>query len=546
MPAICTFKRCQLLTAFIALVTILCILLTLFVHNYPPFARQRVIDALIFKDGTPSMERFKTTKDLENLRISFYLLNITNAHQVNASGISNVKLDVKEVGPFVYSEYKVRDFIDNDQKSGLITYRLRKQYKFEPSLSYPADPSKLTVTWLNIPLLVTDQRLKTIIFKRVRDTIGGIINRLAQSLGESAFITDTVQNLLFDGSPRPFFEALYRTIASDIIKPWPLPDNRFGILYGRNNQTNTTKDVDLTTSAGFGTNQTYKDLNRYVFVNGTTTSNAWQPKPTKCNIIKGTDGEFFAPFSTDPKEDISVYALDICRELPLSYRENINMYGISTMKYSLNATGFKSGLTISENQCYCLEGPTSRECKLDGLVDLRNCGNPLIYASGANFWASSKELLKDVTGLSDPDPKRHEPVILKEPNTGLALNVKIPIQFNVKLERPILKMFNFIDSSEPIFVPFVWLEETSEMTSEQSVQLKKNLLILDSWFVVMVLGGSIVLVAATFITILTLIVRYRRTRPSTSQVEGPTADVREASETDRLIENAESLPTRTT
>lgn len=475
---------------------------------YPNFARNQVIEAMLFKNGTESMTRFETTNDLKNLRLSFYLYNITNPDDVRFKG---AKFNLTEIGPFVYSEYKYRKFLNNNQTSGLITYKLFRQFTFDPVRSCRGcDPKRLNITWLNIPLL------------SVANYVGNIsglpmvlLNSYIDRLDEKFTMTATAEEFIFSGSERPFFKSINELMKLiekrfNITIPNPLPDNKFALLYSRNNNWSHRFDRVLTVSAGFGANQTYHDLNQYVAFDGLSNMSIWNDKPEQCNKVRGTDGEFFSPF-LNKIDKVEVFPLDVCRHFTMKYKEDTSIYGVPASHYILDEKTLQSGLKNPENSCYCLKGEKkSYECSVDGLVDLRNCNNQInIYASGAHFWAGSKELLEKVDGISKPDHTLHEPMFLIETNTGLALKAFFPIQFNVKVFKNNLDIFRPLKNIEPLFLPFAWVTEESEMTEEQSKMLKTKLLLLDTWLVSTVFGGSVILFMAIIVAGVILFLRYR-------------------------------------
>lgn len=507
MQSCCTFKRLQYIACFILALTILTILLILFFFNYPTMARRRVVDEVVFKNNTDSMARFQTTRDLKNLRMSFYLFNVTNADEVvNTSA----KIKLKEIGPFVYDEYKYKELIDNNQTSGLITYKLYRRYTYNKELSV-GDPKTTQITWINVPLIVARDFLDRLNPWLERPEAYFLLNALIKADNETSFITDTAENFLFTGSKRKLFEDLQKLDKFKFINPWPLKDNMFALLYDRNNTWKQSLDHEMTVSAGFGVNQTYKDLNKYVYIDGKNTTSYWSNNPPNCNAVGGTDGEFFSPF-LDKEQKLEVYSNDICRKLSFKFDERSYISGVPASQYSLDPASLQAPSNSSMNRCYCIQKEESPECRLNGLIDLSKCNQPNVIASGAHFIYGSTELLTKVDGLTKPDANIHAPIIHVEPNTGLAVKVKVPLQFNIKLEKGGFKIFDWVVSEDPVIVPLVWVEEMSELTESQASLLKSKLLLLDSWLVTMVLGGAIVFIATIMAVATILCLKYRESR----------------------------------
>lgn len=520
MANFCTFGRIQFCALLLAAGTIVAILMVLFFFNYPSMARDRILDAVVFKNDSDAMERFQTTKDLKNLRLSFYLYNVTNADEVLKS---SAKINLQEIGPFVYAEYKEKQFIDNNQTTGLITFKLKRRYILDESLSV-ADPKKVLIVWPNVPLLAARGFIDKLPFWE-RIPINVVINEAIRKTREPAFINDTAQNFLFDGSKRNLFEYLQKFDPLKFLNPWPLKDNKFALLYGKNFTWDPSIDRTMTASAGFGTTQNFTSLNQYIKINGSSQLPFWKSEPSNCNSVRGTDGEFFQPFLERSKQ-LEIYSLDICRTLTLKYRRDEYIRGINTFKYALHEDALQSGEKNSANKCYCLSsGP---ECQLDGLIDLSTCNNPNVFASGAHFYAGSTELLSRVSGISPVNSSLHEPSIYIEPNTGIVAKVRVPLQFNVRLQKDGFKNFDFFKEDRPLIIPLVWVVESAELTDDQASLLKRELFLLNSWLVTLVLGTTIISILAIVAGVAFLCLRFRDSR---AQHQSP----REPTETDPLI-----------
>lgn len=524
MPFVrCSPRQVQLLTLIIAAISIVAVLMILFMFNYPTFVRQRIIDAVVFKNDSMEMERFKNTNDLKNLRLSIYVFNVTNADEVIKS---SAKVNLEEIGPFVYHEYKEKEIIDNDEVSGLITYKLRRRYTFLRNVSI-GDPSQMNLVWPNVPLIAARALIDNLPFYE-RGLAYALINRAIKNDKEPAFMVDTVENLLFDGSKRELFEDLQAELGA-FFKPWPLKDNKFGVFYDKNFTWYPERDHTFTVSAGFGGNQTYRDLNKYVYMNQSSTLPYWGKEPPNCNQVGGTDGEFFSPF-LNSSQNLEAYATDICRKVSLKFRQYYYLNGVRVLKYTMDEKCLQSGDKNPENVCYCLakdsNGQPLPECRLDGLMDMSTCVAPNVVASGAHFIHGSPELLNRVSGLTPPNESIHDPYIYVEPNTGITIQVSVPIQLNVRLEKGGFDIFEFFKDEEPLILPLLYVDEAADLTEDQASLLRTKLLLLDSWLISMVLGGAIVLILAIVAAVVILCTRYRSTSASTRN---------EPSETDPLL-----------
>lgn len=512
MPAVNSYfslKRIQIATFLIAVATIISILVILFFANYPSVVHDKIIDALLIKNDTEAMDRFKSTKDAKDLKIEFYLYNVVNAHDVVSS---SAKLKLQEVGPFVYKEYREKEFVDNNQTSGLITYRLLRKFTFDEASSV-ANPKSTYITWPNIPLIVARSFLDKLPFLE-KTAAYLVLNSAIAKQNETAFITDTVDNFLFSGSKRKLFEYLQSMDIFHLIQPWPLKDNKFGLFFNRNFTWDPDHMLELTTSTGFG-DYDYHSLNRIIKVNGTSTTNFWEPEPKFCNQVDGTEGQAFSPFIDKP-EYLFIYVPELCRKLTFKYVKPTYIKGISVLEFKLDEEDLKSGAKNLRNRCYCIAktqgGFPSPECLLDGLMDLSSCTSPNMLASGAHFLYGSPELVERIDGLRKPDSV-DEALIHVEPNLGIVLRAAVPTQVNVKLERGGPRIFDFFKDDKPLVIPFVWMTEGTEVTDEQATLLKTELLLLDSWLISLVLGAAIFFIVAIFVAACIICFRQRNSIP---------------------------------
>jgi hypothetical protein len=510
MATWCSSKKFQLVLIAIAVITIITVLFILFISNWPSFAKQKIIDNVVFKNGSLGMQLFQNTSTLRNLRLSVSVFSVTNVDEVIKSA---AKVKLKEYGPFVYREFKWKEVLDNNQETGLITYKLRRRFVFQPELSV-GDPKKLQITWINVPVLSAIaylDKLQPISAATAKFFFG----RYLKSAKEQPFITDSVENFIFAGSYRKLFDDLYNNplIRALVGNKWPLPDNKFALLYKKNNTWLPERDYIFTTAAGFGFNQTYKDLNQFKLMNGSSRLPFWN-SGGDCNKLFGTDGEFFQPL-LDSSTKLNVYSIDICRRLDLKFKQQTSLDGISVNQYTLDEKSLQSSRSNPDNKCYCLS-EDSDECSLDGLIDLANCASNEVFASGSHFIHGSPELLLRVSGLRHPDPLRDDPTLYVEPNTGLTVQVNSPLQLNVRLRQNDYSIFKFFRDIKPLIVPLATVTEAAELEDDQANMLREKLLMLDSWFISMVLGGAIVLILVIIVLISVVCMRFRSSRQTAS------------------------------
>ena len=82
-----------------------------------------------------------------------YVFNITNSKEFAAGSET---LEVKEIGPFVYRQTRIKNIDDTCEKDVCPTITLRPQYlyEFQPSMSNGLTEEE-SITTVNIPLIVS-------------------------------------------------------------------------------------------------------------------------------------------------------------------------------------------------------------------------------------------------------------------------------------------------------------------------------------------------------------------------------------------------------
>lgn len=519
------FKRAKLVALLTSTLITVIILLVLFYFTWSRFSRNTLINNVVFVEGSQEWPRFQSTSDIKNLRLSFHLFNVTNANEFVASK-GTIKLNVSDVGPFVYDIIKTKEIIDANSTTGLITYKLRTIYNFNQNLSI-SDANATSITWVNIPLLVSLHYVN-LMNPFLKIAAEAVINNYILKFKEPPFIQDTAANFILDGSKRLMFVSLQENLP--FIKPWPFPNNKFALLYGKNDTWVQGVDPIFTVSAGTGGNQTLADLNQLKFLNYKNELPYWYKKPSSCNKIYGTDGQFFAPF-LNSSSNLSVYLPDICRKVRLQYIKNRQFEGVDSLGFIISKENFLSYKKNPDNLCYCLErddkGQPLKECSFDGIIDLQTCNKPNILASLAHFHGGSPELSSRLNGIDKSNSSKYQPRLFVEPNTGNTINVNTPVQFNVRMRKNPFINFDFFRDEDPIIIPLAWVAETSTLTSDQASLLESLLVLLNSWLMTAVLLGAVVFIGLLIVCAIYFYYKY-------FTVERQVA-LSEATETDPLL-----------
>ncbi|XP_045538328.1 scavenger receptor class B member 1 [Papilio machaon] len=359
-----------------------------------------------------------------------YIFNVTNPHAFIENG---EKPKLAEVGPFVYREdmEKVNiKFHDNDT----VTFQHKKILRFVPELSVDKT-QKLLVP--NIPLLTVTSFSPNL--------AGFVFNLLVTGLAitykdrAKPFVHVTAEELVF-GYNDPLV-----TLAHYFYPKGKRPNSQMGLLLARNG----TLDEVSTIYSG-------ERMDRFGYldkVNGLDHLPHWRDRP--CNDIRASEGSFFPPRAVTKSDLVYVYDKDLCRILPLQYRNDVYKDGIKAGLYTPPNSTFECARLNPDNRCYC-EG---EECPPRGLQNISPCQyNAPVYLSYPHFYDADPTLLEPFEGLK-PDKKRHETYFYIQDKIGVPLEGFVRVQMNLKVNRaPNIKVNNIHKFPDMMF-PVMWIEE---------------------------------------------------------------------------------------
>ncbi|KAJ9599080.1 hypothetical protein L9F63_010440, partial [Diploptera punctata] len=366
--------------------------------------------------------------------IGIYVFNYTNTEEYLA-GIDE-KLKVKEVGPFVYRETTEKvNVVFND--NGTVTYQQKSTFDFVPELSGGHLPRQTRITVPNLPLLSAMSVMKDMYILTQLAFLA-----VAKTLETRQFVHLTAHDF-FWGYDDPLF-SLARTYASFTHE---LPYKRFGLFAQRNG---VRKDR-ITIYTGVDNKDKFGIVSRW---NGADRMHYWNGE--ECNRIDGTDGSFFPPHLVNRESRLYIYHHDMCRRLPLEYKEEvISTGGIPALRYQLPRDIFANPDVNPENACFC--HPDIQTCPPSGVFNASPCsyGAPLMM-SLAHFYLGDPVLLETVEGLK-PDPERHESYTDMHPEIGVPLDGKSRMQVNMMIRKSntLSQLASLRDGS---ILPIAWFD----------------------------------------------------------------------------------------
>ncbi|KAG8005555.1 Platelet glycoprotein 4 [Nibea albiflora] len=181
----------------------------------------------------------------------------------------------------------------------------------------------------------------------------------------------------------------------------------------------------------------------------------------------------FPPF-VDKKNPLYFFSSDICRSVPASFMENLDLLGIEVYRYALLPDTLAAPTVNPGNQCYCKDPVVTKNCTMAGVLDISSCqdGKP-IYISLPHFLYGSPLLHETVLGLN-PSEKHHFTYLDVEPTTGFTLRFAKRIQVNM-MYGPSKVITVLKKVKDYTIFPIVWLNETAALDDETADMFKTEL-----------------------------------------------------------------------
>lgn len=216
--------------------------------------------------------------------------------------------------------------------------------------------------------------------------------------GQEIHVTKTAGEMLFEG---------YEDDMISLAKQLPflageeVPFDRVGWFYMRNNSADLTGWYNVDTGE-----QDITQIGKLRYWNFKDTNGFFEDE---CGELKGSAGEFYPPRLTR-EDDISLFTPDMCRSIPLDYKNDVSIHGISGFKFSGGDRSVDNGTNYPENWCYA-----TGESVPSGTLNISSCrfGTP-VFMSYPHFYKADPYYLNLVEGLS-PSQDDHEFYMTLEP-----------------------------------------------------------------------------------------------------------------------------------
>ncbi|XP_014479622.1 PREDICTED: scavenger receptor class B member 1 [Dinoponera quadriceps] len=428
--------------AAVAIGVLLIILAVVLAILFPNLIDLVLDKELVIRDGGRTYTWWKEPPVVP--RMQLYIYNVTNADEFLNNG---EKPALQELGPYVYTQHwEKTDIKFND--NGTVTYKVKKTFVYAPELSTGSEEDLVVVP--NVPMLsATSQSKHAARFLRLA------MASIMDILKIKPFVEVSVGQLLW-GYEDPLLK-----LAKDVVpKEQKLPYDQFGLLYGKNS---TMPDL-YTIFTGANDITKFGMMDRW---NGKDGLGHWTTQ--ECDSVMGTDGSIFPPHIT--KETVlKVFEKDLCRTLPLVYQHDVVSAGdVPGYRFSPPTNVFTTVENLPSQQCFCPAGPP---CAPEGTFNVSLCqyDSPVLLTF-PHFYLADPALREAVTGISPPDPEKHQLYIDVQPIMGTAMRARARVQINLAVSqvRDIKQVASFPD----IVFPIMWFEDCVDELPPQMRSLLK-------------------------------------------------------------------------
>ncbi|XP_072046295.1 scavenger receptor class B member 1-like isoform X2 [Amphiura filiformis] len=414
------------------------------------------------------------------LTSKFYFWEVTNPDEVFNGG----KPALIEKGPYAYDLFLRRDNISNND-NGTISSIPVYTYVFNREKSIGPDTDRFL--GVNMPMTSTAYMMRDAP-RFIRESMSVVL----EELNETMFIDLSVADLLW-GYDEPLFKMIHDLFPIEGV------DEQFGFLLGYNG----------TDMNGLFTVYDGKDdvsmLNRIDNWKGKTTVDFWFTD--EANMMNGTDGMMWHPFIKKDENVLDLFHPDFCRTMPYVYEEDETFKGIPMRRYALAPYAYANGTTYPPNEGFCKDDT----CAPNGIQRMDPCrfGSPM-GMSNPHFLYADPSLSEQIIGLN-PDEEKHKNYFLLEPYMGMPYVMRQRLQINMFLRD--VQGIKQMGDVRTMYIPAIWFAQEVDVPDNviKSYELgfQVTALIVEIMKYIMIVGGALMVLAGTTITIVKY---YRRTQ----------------------------------
>ncbi|CAH0717471.1 unnamed protein product, partial [Brenthis ino] len=426
------------------------------------------------------------------LTFKIYVFNVTNTDEVNEGG----KPIVKEVGPYVYKEYRVKKILEYGPND-TIKYMLKKTFYFdqEESGSLKQDDHITVINYSYLAAILSVQDMMPSATPLINKALVKFFSNLTDP-----FLRVKAKDLFFDGiflncsGDDAGLKLVCGKIKMDKTPAMRPAEDGSGFYFSMFSHLNTTETGPYDVNMGV---QDINKLGNIVAYKGERIMKQWGDD--YCGQINGTDGSIFPPFEGNPPKRLYTFEPETCRSVFATLKEKREIYNMSTYYYEIDNMLFSSKSANPDNKCFCKKNWSANHdgCLVMGVLNLSPCKGAPAIVSLPHFYLASEELLEYIEEGIKPDPEKHSSFVYLETKTGVVIKGVQRLQFNIELRN--IKGVPQLENVETGLFPFLWVEEGAEINKElrEELQSAHNLLAIVEIVRWAILGVALVLCFAS-------------------------------------------------
>ncbi|KJE93581.1 hypothetical protein CAOG_04346 [Capsaspora owczarzaki ATCC 30864] len=331
--------------------------------------------------------------------MTFFMFNVENPEEVFDHGSPPF---VREMGPYVYNELRIKVNVTWNANQTVLTYRQHQTYIFNQEMS-GTNTEDDQITTINFGLC----GLVGLLYTKglaVKMAIDGLLQAFPK---EKYFMTRPVREILW-GYKDPLMSALH--LVDNTIDP---------IIALQQNDSAPDWQFDSKILTG------KEDINqvvRYIQWDGFTELPYWGSK--YANMINGTDASQFAP---DVQDDFiaAVFVDSIYRSAYLLYHSDVSVEGIRLKRFTIDPMLLANSTVNPDNAAFYDFGPS-------GVLNMSTAAGAPVFASKPHFLDGDEIYRTNVLGLH-PVREWHDTNLDIEPITGALMQAAKRLQLNMEI-----------------------------------------------------------------------------------------------------------------
>jgi len=374
-----------------------------------------------------------------------YLFNVSNTDDISKKGAKPI---LNQVGPYVFDEYHKKVKVAWNENNDTVSYQQIRTYFLDKAQSKHEMESPVTI--INAPAAVLGAMVKP-----MSSFMRGMVQAGIGMLHERLFVTETPQNIVFDGYTDPILDAAKMLAELGVKIPGQM--DKFGIFYNRNGSDMFDGVWNIHTG--------HDDLakaNKMAWWNFTDNTPYF---PGNCSKVEG-NAELFTPLE-GPTDYVELYSNDLCRPMKLRNRGDQIVKGVKGVRYEMMPDFFANRTVNPSN--WCFDG--GREWP-SGVFNVSACRfKAPVFLSQPHFYQADPWYLDQLSeGSLSPDAEKHSSYFIIDPTSGIPLTVVARFQVNIFIE-PIKELNMFKNLKHELFFPAFWFETTMVMNDGMKTQL---------------------------------------------------------------------------